>query len=307
MSEQKHDISTAGSCAIDSVAYCNNAVQNAIPTFLHTHGLQSMGLSTTWQWMHLLGFKHDAKKKSLGVDGHERDDVVANRTEFCKRFLTEFEPYCKHWVQLPLIEAANMKKDVDIRFGYSYFDIVAGKQMIEFHIDYWKRRITQVPQIHQQKEATTSVRVPSQNAKPIMIIGQDESMFAQYLLGSKTWVGPKGQRPLLPKSEGDGYMLSAFVSSAFGFGRELTEAELVRINRERRGVDKTYTDTVAAMEILKTTKKPMLVDSPFVKYFYIGANNEGFWNSYHMSLQFEGVVDCVQVLYPEYERVRLFL
>lgn len=43
-------------------------------------------------------------------------------------------------------------------------------------------------------------------AKPIMINGQDESRFAQYLMGSKMWVGPKGIRPLLPKSEGDGYM-----------------------------------------------------------------------------------------------------
>ena len=63
-----------------------------------------------------------------------------------------------------------------------------------------------------------------------MIIGQDESVFAQYLLGAKSWVGPKGQRPLLPKSEGDGYMLSAFVSREFGFGRTLTEDELARIN-----------------------------------------------------------------------------
>lgn len=50
-----------------------------------------------------------------------------------------------------------------------------------------------------------------------MIIGQDESVFAQYLLSSKQWVGPKGQVPLLPKLEGDGYMLSAFVSREFGF------------------------------------------------------------------------------------------
>ena len=308
MSEQqiKHDITTAdGSFASDSVAN-GDAVQNTIPLFLQTHGLKSMCLSTTWRWMRLLGFKHDQKKKSFYVDGHERHDVVANRTEFCKRYLTEYEPYCKRWVQLPLIEATSLKA-VDIGFGYSYFDIIADKEMIEFHIDYWNRQIIQqgVPQIHQEKGATTSIRVSSK-AKPIMIIGQDESVFAQYLLGSKTWVGPKGQRPLLPKSEGDVYMLSAFVSREFGFGRELTEAELVRINCERRGIDKTYTDTVAAMEILKTNKKPLLVDSPFVKYLYIGANNEGFWNSYHMSLQFEDVVDCIQVLYPEYEIIFFF-
>jgi hypothetical protein len=35
-----------------------------------------------------------------------------------------------------------------------------------------------------------------------MIVGQDKSVFAQYLLGSKTWVGPKGQRPLLLKLGG---------------------------------------------------------------------------------------------------------
>jgi hypothetical protein len=322
MREQNDMTAAAGrsSSASDSVAYSNDAVQNAIPTFLHNHGLQSMGLSTTWRWMRLLGFNHDAKKKSFYVDGHERDDVVTNRTEFCKRYLTEYEPYCKRWVQLPLVEATSIR-DIDIGFGYTYFDIIADKHMIEFHVDYWNRQITQVSvsrtgdnidmllesqlQIYQEKKATTSIRVSSK-AKPIMIIGQDESVFAQYLLGSKTWVGPKGQRPLLPKSEGDGYMLSAFVSREFGFGRKLTEAELVRINCERRGVDKTYTDTVAAMEILKTTKKPLLVDSPFVKYLYIGANNEGFWNSFHMSLQFEDIVDCVQVLYPEYEFVFFF-
>ena len=77
-------------------------------------------------------------------------------------------------------------------------------------------------------------------------------------------------------------MLSAFVSREFGFGRQLTEAELVKINYERRrGINKTYTDTQAAMEILKTTEKPELKELPFIKYLSIGANNEGFWSSSH--------------------------
>ncbi|KAI2494022.1 hypothetical protein MHU86_20508 [Fragilaria crotonensis] len=81
-----------------------------------------------------------------------------------------------------------------------------------------KRTKQQPPAINdiqiEEKKATTSIRVSSAT-RPIMIVGQDESVFAQYLLGSKTWVGPKGQRPLLPKSEGDGFMLSAFVSREF--------------------------------------------------------------------------------------------
>lgn len=139
-----------------------------------------------------------------------------------------------------------------------------------------------------------------------MIVGHDESVFAQYLLGSKTLVGPKGQSPLLvPKS--DGYMLSAFVSREFGFGREQVVDELVKVNTVHRGINKTYIDTQAAMEILKSTQKPILTESPFMKYLYIGANNKGYyWNSYHMRLHLEDIVDCLHVLYPEFEIVFLF-
>ena len=74
-----------------------------------------------------------------------------------------------------------------------------------------------------------------------------------------------------------------------------------------RGTNRTYHDLQAAMEILGTTNKANLTESPFVKYLYIGANNEGYyWNSYYMSLQFEDVVDCLQVLYPEFEFVFMF-
>ena len=62
------------------------------------------------------------------------------------------------------------------------------------------------------KAPTTSISVIVARARPIMIVRQYESVFAQYIPESKTWVGVRGQRPpLLPKSEGDGYMLPAFV------------------------------------------------------------------------------------------------
>jgi hypothetical protein len=87
--------------------------------------------------------------------------------------------------------------------------------------------------LNKEKKATTSIRV-STATRPIVIVGQDESVFAQYLLGSKAWVGPKGQRPLLPKSEDDGYMLSAFVTQEFGLGIELLADELVSIKAGAR-------------------------------------------------------------------------
>jgi hypothetical protein len=33
-----------------------------------------------------------------------------------------------------------------------------------------------------------------------------------------------------------------------------------------------------------------------VRYLYIGANNKGYWNSFHMSLQIKDNVDCLQSL-----------
>ena len=60
------------------------------------------------------------------------------------------------------------------------------------------------------------------------------------------------------------------------------------------------------MEILGTINKPVLTESPSIKYLFIGINNKGYWNSYHMSLQFEDVIDCLQVLYPNYDLVFMF-
>ena len=69
----------------------------------------------------------------------------------------------------------------------------------------------------------------------------------------------------------------------------------------------TYCDSQAAMEILGTTNnKANLTKSPFVKYLCIDANNKGNWNSNYMSLQFVDVVDCLQVLYPEFKFVFMF-
>ncbi|KAI2489698.1 hypothetical protein MHU86_24887 [Fragilaria crotonensis] len=87
-----------------------------------------------------------------------------------------------------------------------------------------------------------------------MITGQDELELAQYLLSSNQWIGPKGQVPLLPKLERDGYMLSAFVSHEFGFGRKMTADELAKVNMARQMTalgGGSYRDTTTAMEIKK--------------------------------------------------------
>jgi hypothetical protein len=118
------------------------------------------------------------------------------------------------------------------------------------------------------------------------------------LLKAKKWIDPKGQRPLLPKSVGDGYMLSAFVSQEFGFGRLLTVNELAMINEKQRANGATYADTHVAIDIQGTIFKKPLTESPFVKYLFIGANNEGYWNSFCMSLQLEMLLIACKFSFP---------
>ena len=99
-------------------------------------------------------------------------------------------------------------------------------------------------------------------------------------------------------------MVSAIVSRDTGFGLQLDSTQLAEINSSRQG--RKYTDEAAAMDVMNCTDKKEIIESPFVKYFEIGANNEGYWGYNHMVLQLEDCVDCLKVVYPHLEFVFLF-
>jgi hypothetical protein len=126
----------------------------------------------------------------------------------------------------------------------------------------------------------------------------------KFLLKSKNWTGPKGECTPLPKSDGMAVMVSAIISPDTGFGLQLDSTKLAEINYARRG--KKYTDEAAARDVLNCTEKQELKESPFVKYFELGANNEGYWGYNHMVLQLEDCVDCLKVVYPHLDFVFLF-
>ena len=165
--------------------------------------------------------------------------------------------------------------------------------MLEVHMDDIPDEIKK-EQYESLPTPQMSVRRKDLQRKPIILIGQDESVFHQYLVGVRHWKGPKGERPLLPKSEGDGYMVSAFQSRTFGFGRDMTVDELAKVNERRRGT--RYKSSASAKEVQGHDYKKALKESPLVRYFLIGANNDGYWNSNHMMIQFEDVVDCLHIL-----------
>jgi hypothetical protein len=265
--------------------------------------------TTVWRWMRRLGYKYCARKKSFYVDGHERAEQRFHRKEFTEEYLLRLEPYCHRWLQVSKDELDLWIDDLDINFdpqycvcGYHY-ENENGEDYVEFHVD-------TNDFVHQEASrryvfgGTTSIRVKDEEFRPIIIFGQDESAFHQFLLKSKNWTGPKGECALLPKSEGMAVMVSAIISRDTGFGLQLDSTKLAEINYSRQG--KKYTDEVAALDVRNCIDKKEIEESPFVKYFELGANNEGYWGYNHMVLQLEDCVDCLKVVYPHLDFVFLF-
>ncbi len=88
--------------------------------------------------------------------------------------------------------------------------------MREFHVD--------THQSFRIQKLEKSFR--STSTWPLMMIGQDESVFRQYSFSRKCRFGPGGETKLLPNSDRYSKMVSAFVSWEFGMGIKLTKEEL---------------------------------------------------------------------------------
>ena len=80
---------------------------------------------------------------------------------------------------------------------------------------------------------STSVRL-DRGEKPIIIFGQDEAIFNQNSSNTYQWVVPNGERPLLPKNNGIGNMISAFQSRESSRGIEMADEHLHQVNLGKR-------------------------------------------------------------------------
>ena len=105
----------------------------------------------------------------------------------------------------------------------------------------------------------------------MICFGQDECIFKQFSFTPKAWTAPDGQKAMIPKDEGLGVMISAFVSREMGFGYGISKEDLVKVNEKRQG--KHYSDEEAAKKIKgNSSMKTPLTGSPFVVKFEYGAN-----------------------------------
>ncbi|KAI2512867.1 hypothetical protein MHU86_1413 [Fragilaria crotonensis] len=272
-------------------------------SFLQSYGLSTLSITTIARWMHACGFRFKKREKHYFVDGHERPETIAYRPIFTKKYLND-EIRAHRWIQITLIQSQEMEsnKSIALNCGYHYVDD-KHVDMVEYHIDASYAFEEQLLLL--LFGGNLSVRKPI-DSKAVIFIGQDEAIFKQFLFLTKMWVGPSGERPLLPKDEGSGTMISAFICREHGLIRSLPPEILVQVNAQRAG--QTYADPEAAVEILGSAeKRPLTADkSPFLVLFEYGENREGYWAYNHMVLQFEDAVDVLKVMHPSFDFVFLF-
>ena len=159
---------------------------------------------------------------------------------------TKLEPRTHRWIQVEAKTVEEWKREnkmlEDDSRGYNYTSD-DNRHMVEFHVD-------DLDFLHDYAATmgfgsfggNLSVRKPS-GVKPLMIFGHDESFYSQFLFGNRQWVGPEGQRPLLPKTDGLSLMILALQSRETGFGVEISQMQMDEINESHRG--KTYVDVNA--------------------------------------------------------------
>ena len=180
---------------------------------------------------------------------------------------------------------------------------VEGKPYEEYHVDDSEAFVEYCD--NHPMGGNLSVRFPA-GAKPLLAMGQDESIYKAFQFPSGTWTCD-GVQLIRPKTEGVGLMVSAFADRASGFGIPLDPTEIAEINRQRRR--QHYSSSDAAMAVLSCTEKPQLPmdsdhETPGIRFLEYGVNRDGYWNNGNMMVQTEDVLDAAEVIYgPGSERV----
>jgi hypothetical protein len=171
--------------------------------------------NTAWRWTKLMGYKHDKNRRCYYTDGHEREDAVKDCN---KRFLFEYfklERRAHRLVQLTEEKANELEETLSrppLQKNVSYNYITADDvQMREYHLDTHKAFGDFVSANNKQYGGDLSVKLRIAGERPVLLVGQDESTFHQYIFSKKQWRGPNGKAFLMPKSEGEMYMASGFM------------------------------------------------------------------------------------------------
>jgi hypothetical protein len=165
----------------------------------------------------------------------EKEDMIAKGSgySFCRRYFS-YERRMHRWVQVTETVAKQLEKEDMIAKGSGYSYLTNDSTpMREYHVDSFdpkksKEFLEQI--VTTEFGGNLSVRIQP-SSKPLISFGHDECIFKQFPTPTKQWYGPNKETFIRPKDDGHGIMISAFQSREFGFGLDVTEADLKEVNR----------------------------------------------------------------------------
>ena len=278
-----------------------NCPTYSLQLLLKDYKLSTLCVKTVYNWMIKLGFKYEVRKKSYYVDSHESQENVSYRSDYINRYF-EYELLSHRWYSITEKKRREMIDNGEINddSGYKY-ETNNGEVLYEYYVDdhlTFQDACKNLP-----FGGHLSVRKPL-DKKQIMMIGQDEAIMRKNLLTLCAWSMPDGARPLVPKDEGYGLMLSAMTCRESGFAFTVPADVLEKVNKSRE--NKKYSDEDAAKEILGSPFKKKLETSPFIRELEYGKNKHGYWSYDHRVLQLEDCVDVLKFMYPDFDFVFFF-
>ena len=267
----------------------NNLTFMSINQMRNILSVENFSLYAAWRFIKYLHFSYSDRRKTYYSDKHEAEENVSARKAFIPKYF-ENEKRVMLWVRLTNEEVEVLENDpvtpllpdVGHRIGDTHK---------EFHIDCHPSFLP--------RERFLAARIKP-DARELIILGQDESVYKQNSYSKKCWYDGSGATPLVPKSDGLSLMVSAYVSEKFGLGKRLSDAELEEVNNRRReGVFSHFESKESALQIYgETKKKPLTRKDCLIFFFEIGANNEGYWGYDQMALHNEAAFDVLSVCYP---------
>ena len=218
---------------------------------------------------------------------------MAYRYKFIDRYL-ERELRCFRWIQLTEKKYTELIDEGHLFNGepHEYVDN-EGMKRLEFHVDdceLFSDWNDWPDEDSKRFGGCLSVRMP-EGSKPLIIFGQDECIFKQYIFTKKSWMGPEGQTAMTPKDDRQGLMISSLVSRDYGFNLKMTTEQMKTVNQKRKG--EKYKDIEAAVLKRGNADKQDLEISPFSRKIEYGNSKDRYWSYEDMVLQLE---DCVDVL-----------
>ena len=136
--------------------------------------------------MKYLGFNFCERKKSYYCDKHEDESNVLFRKKFIKKYF-QYEKNTYRWVHLKEEDAIELERDNNNKLLENTFVEFTNdnQKMREYHVDTHPIFMTA------KYEKKLSVSRNTNLTRPLMIIGQDETVFKQYSFSRKCWVDRK--------------------------------------------------------------------------------------------------------------------